>query len=48
MENIIAIGAGVALRVVLDIATSNDHRLIGLFSTSRSLFLTYLPTTKVY
>ena len=46
MENIIAIGAGVALRVVLDIATGNDHRLIGLFSTSRSLFLYLSPHHK--
>ncbi|OJA16040.1 hypothetical protein AZE42_10872 [Rhizopogon vesiculosus] len=30
MENIIAIGAGVALRVILDIATDNDHKLIGI------------------
>ncbi|OAX40900.1 hypothetical protein K503DRAFT_564126 [Rhizopogon vinicolor AM-OR11-026] len=27
MENILAIGAGVALRAILDIATDNDHKL---------------------
>jgi len=31
MENILAIGAGIALRVVLDFATDNDHKLIGCF-----------------
>ncbi|OAX37351.1 hypothetical protein K503DRAFT_651841, partial [Rhizopogon vinicolor AM-OR11-026] len=30
MENIFAIGAGVALRAILDIATDNDHKLIGI------------------
>lgn len=30
MENIFSIGAGVALRVVLDVATGKDHKLIGL------------------
>ncbi|KAG2341046.1 hypothetical protein BDR05DRAFT_862735, partial [Suillus weaverae] len=30
MENILSIGAGVALRVVLDVATGKDHKLIGI------------------
>ncbi|KAG0707078.1 hypothetical protein DFH29DRAFT_771990, partial [Suillus ampliporus] len=30
MEIILSIGAGVALRVVLNIATGNDHKLIGI------------------
>ncbi|KAG1753134.1 hypothetical protein EDD22DRAFT_736524, partial [Suillus occidentalis] len=30
MENIFSIGAGVALRVVLDVATGKDHKLIGI------------------
>ncbi|KAG1751345.1 uncharacterized protein EDB91DRAFT_1040112, partial [Suillus paluster] len=30
MEILLSIGAGVALRVVLNVATSNDHKLIGI------------------
>ncbi|KAG2063923.1 hypothetical protein BDR04DRAFT_961998, partial [Suillus decipiens] len=30
MENILSIGAGIALRVVLDIATGKDNKLIGI------------------
>jgi hypothetical protein len=42
MENIFSIGAGVALRVVLDVATGKDHKLIGLFPPVFVFFFKYI------